>query len=73
MYLKIASQSRGYFKLRNEFAVVSSGIILEGKITVFGTGTPIFTAKALLKNFSSADHQNGLLMTAVPEIAAFFK
>jgi len=30
-------------------------------------------ASALLKNFSSALHQNGLLITAVPETAAFFR
>ena len=30
-------------------------------------------ARQLLKNFSSALHQNGLLMTAVPHSAAFFK
>jgi hypothetical protein len=39
--------------------------------TVFGTGMPIFSANALLKNFSSALHQNGLLMTAVPELPHF--
>jgi hypothetical protein len=52
---------------------VSSGRECEGSITVFGTATPIFTASALLKNFSSALHQNGLLITAAPPIAAFLR
>ena len=46
---------------------------LDGSKTVLGTGTPTFSANALLKNFSSALHQNGLLITAVPQIAAFFR
>ena len=45
---------------------------MDGSSTVFGTATPIFVASALLKNFSSALHQNGLLTTAVPVNAAFF-
>ncbi len=39
-------------------------------MTVLGTATPSFVARQLLKNFSSADHQNGLLTTAVPLSAA---
>jgi hypothetical protein len=73
MYLKIPSQSNGYFKLENDSALVSGGKSLEGNITVLGTGTPIFVARQLLKNFSSALHQNGLLITVVPQRAAFFK
>ena len=34
---------------------------------------PIFVARQLLKNFSSALHQNGLLMTTVPFRAAFLR
>ena len=73
MYSKIVSQSNGIAKLEKEAAVVESGCSLDGIRAVFGTGTPICSAKALLKNFSSALHQNGLLITAVPVIAAFFK
>ena len=69
----IASQLNGNFILRNEFSVVSGGLCDVGKINVFGTGTPTLSARALLKNFSSALHQKGLLITAVPDSAAFFK
>jgi hypothetical protein len=47
--------------------------LCEGNNTVFGTGTPTVLDRQLLKNFSSALHQKGLLATAVPINAAFFK
>jgi hypothetical protein len=50
---------------------VSGGGWFEGRSTVRGTATPIWVASALLKNFSSALHQKGLLTTAVPLSAAF--
>ncbi len=63
----------GNFKFLNELEEVSVGISLDGNKYVLGTGTPSLVANALLKNFSSALHQNGLFITAVPEMAAFFK
>ena len=70
MYLKIPSQSSGYDKLLKLSSLVSAGKSLLGKITVLGTGTPIFVAKQLLKNFSSALHQKGLFITVVPHKTA---
>ncbi len=69
----MASQSRGNFMLRNDISDVSSGRAYDGRRTVFGTGTFTLVARQLLKNFSSALHQNGLLMTAVPLSAAFLR
>ena len=71
MYSNIASQFRGIAKFEKESPLVPVGCSLDGIRAVFGTGTPICSASALLKNFSSALHQNGLLITAVPVIAAF--
>ena len=73
MYLKMPSQSRGYARFENDSAEQSAGWSFEGSSTVFGTATPTFVARQLLKNFSSALHQNGLLMTAVPLSAAFLR
>jgi hypothetical protein len=70
---KIPDQLRGNFRFLNELLEVSVGISFEGSKYVLGTGTPILDASALLKNFSSALHQKGLFITAVPLIAAFFK
>ena len=50
MYSKIEGQSNGITKLENDFSLVSSGHWLDGNSTVLGTGTPIFTARQLLKN-----------------------
>ncbi|MNF07651.1 hypothetical protein D3C80_2078780 [compost metagenome] len=63
----------GYLRFLNDFSVVSVGCSAEGRITVLGNGTPSVSAKALLKNLSSALHQKGLLITLVPVNAAFFK
>ncbi len=59
--------------MRNDLSLVSGGSAFEGRSTVLGTATPILVARQLLKNFSSALHQNGLLTTAVPFSAAFFR
>jgi len=53
--------------------VVSGGCWFEGSRTVFGTATPAPRATTLLKNLSSADHQNGLLTTTVPSATACFR
>ena len=48
------------------YRLVSGGQRCDGSRTVRGTATPILVASALLKNFSSALHQNGLFTTAGP-------
>jgi hypothetical protein len=53
--------------------LVSGGCWFEGSKTVLGTAIPDTTASALLKNFSSALHQKGLFITAVPVSAAFLR
>jgi hypothetical protein len=47
------------------------GCSAEGNNTVLGNGTPNVSANELLKNLSSALHQNGLFITLVPVKAAF--
>src|SRR5579862_1832157 len=59
--------------LRNEVAWVPGGCSFGGSRTVFGTATPTESATKLLKNLSSAVHQYGLLMTAVPRAAAHLR
>src|SRR5687768_10253223 len=73
MYSKMPFQSNGYARFANDSALVSVGNSRDGRMTVFGTGTPILVARQLLKNFSSALHQNGLLITVVPHKAAFLR
>ena len=63
MYEKISSHSSGNTRFVIDSDVVSGGCWFEGRITVFGTATPIAFARTLLKNLSSAVHQNGLLIT----------
>ena len=73
MCWKISSHSSGKTRFDIESDVVSGGCWLEGRMTVFGTATPTRRATTLLKNLSSADHQNGLLTTTVPSATAFFR
>jgi hypothetical protein len=46
---------------------------LFGRTTVFGTATPRWRARVHSKNFSSASHQKGSLITTVPFKAALFR
>jgi len=46
MAAKTASQSRGYSRLRRERSVTPGGICLWGRMTVGGTATPSWAARA---------------------------
>ena len=60
------------FEIAKRFAGDVLDISCCGSRTVFGMATPIFAAREKLKNLSSADHQNGLLMMYVPSSANRF-
>ena len=74
VYLTIASQSSGNCRLRSERCWSMSGMYcLLGRTTVFGTATRSLRASVHSKNFSSASHQKGSLITVVPIRTALFK
>ena len=73
MYEKISSHSSGNTRFDMDSDVVSGGCWFDGRRTVFGTATPTPFATTLLKNLSSAVHQNGLFTTTVPSATAFLR
>ena len=52
---------------------VGTDICADVDEALMDVGTSIFVDRQLLKNFSSALHQKGLLITAVPHNAAFLR
>src|SRR6266581_4632368 len=74
VYETRCSQSSGNCRLRSDCTWSMSGMYcLFGRTTVFGTATPSFRASVHSKNFSSACHQNGSLMTVVPRRTALLR